>query len=95
MSDGSIDLSVSGGLSPYTYVWSNGSFSQDISNLLVGTYTVSVTDALGQTANASYTITEPIVITPIYTVTNTTGAGMSNGSISVVVSGGTPPYTYY
>ena len=29
--------------------------SQDISNLLAGTYTVSVTDALGQTANASYT----------------------------------------
>ncbi|MBT7480939.1 MAG: hypothetical protein HN677_00925, partial [Flavobacteriales bacterium] len=95
LSDGSIDLSVSGGLSPYTYVWSNGSFSQDISNLLAGTYTVSVTDALGQTANASYTITEPAVITPIYTVTNTTGAGMSNGSISVSVSGGTPPYTYY
>ena len=95
LSDGSIDLSVSGGLSPYTYVWSNGLFSQDISNLLAGTYTVSVTDALGQTANASYTITEPAVITPIYTVTNTTGAGMSNGSISVSVSGGTPPYTYY
>jgi len=95
LSDGSIDLSVSGGLSPYTYVWSNGSFSQDISNLLAGTYTVSVTDALGQTVNASYTITEPAVITPIYTVTNTTGTGMSNGSISVSVSGGTPPYTYY
>ena len=94
-SDGSIDLSVSGGLSPYTYVWSNGLFSQDISNLLAGTYTVSVTDALGQIVTASYTITEPAVITPVYTVTNTTGAGMSNGSISVSVSGGTPPYTYY
>ena len=32
LSDGSIDLSVNGGLSPYTYVWSNGLFSQDISN---------------------------------------------------------------
>jgi len=95
LSDGSIDLSVSGGLSPYTYVWSNGSFSQDISNLLAGTYTISVTDALGQTATSSYNITEPSVITPIYTVTNTTGFGMSNGSISVSVSGGTPPYTYY
>ena len=30
--DGSIDLSVSGGLSPYTFIWSNGSFSEDISN---------------------------------------------------------------
>ena len=95
LSDGSIDLSVSGGLFPYTYVWSNGLFSQDISNLLAGNYTVSLTDALGQTANASYTITEPFVVAPIYTVTNTSGAGMSNGSISVSVSGGTPAYTYY
>ena len=95
LSDGSIDLSVSGGLSPYTYIWSNGSFSQDISNLLAGTYTVSITDVLGQIATASYTITEPAVITPIYTVNNTTGSGMSNGSISVSVSGGTPAYTYY
>ena len=60
LSDGSIDLSVSGGLSPYTYVWSNGSYFLKISsNLLSGTYTVSVTDALGQIVNASYNITEP------------------------------------
>ncbi|MDC0204657.1 M12 family metallo-peptidase [Flavobacteriales bacterium] len=95
MCDGSIDLSVSGGLSPYTYIWSNGFFSEDISNLCPGTYTISVTDALGQIVITSYTITEPAVITPIYIVTNTTGAGMSDGSISVSVSGGTPPYTYY
>ena len=95
LSDGSIDLSVSGGLSPFTYVWSNGFFSQDVSSLLSGTYSVTVTDALGQIVTAIYTITEPSVITPIYIVTNTSGFGMNNGSISVSVSGGAPPYTYY
>ena len=95
LSDGSIDLSVNGGLSPYTYVWSNGLFSQDISNLLTGTYSVVVTDALGQTATSSYNITEPAVLSAAFIVTNTTGSGMSNGSITANPSGGIPPYSYY
>lgn len=43
-SDGSIDLSVSGGTPPYTFVWSNGSTSEDIGDVVAGTYTVIVTD---------------------------------------------------
>ena len=93
--DGSVDLSVTGGLSPYTYVWSNSSFSEDIFNLSSGTYTVIVTDALGQSVTSSYIVAEPSLILATYIVTNTTGIGMNNGSISVSVSGGTPPYTYY
>ncbi|PSR04913.1 MAG: hypothetical protein BRD50_02495, partial [Bacteroidetes bacterium SW_11_45_7] len=41
-SDGSIDLSVSGGTSPYSYNWSNGASSQDISGLTAGTYSVTL-----------------------------------------------------
>ena len=43
--DGSIDLTVSGGIAPYTYQWSNGATSQDIFNLSEGTYSVTVTDS--------------------------------------------------
>ena len=44
-STGEIALTVIDGSVPYTYSWSNGSFSEDVSNLTAGTYMVSVTDA--------------------------------------------------
>jgi hypothetical protein len=46
VNDGSIDLSVAGGVPPYTFAWSNGARSEDVANLASGTYTVSVTDAV-------------------------------------------------
>jgi gliding motility-associated-like protein len=42
--DGAIDLSVSNGDTPYTYLWSNNSISEDISGISAGTYSVTVTD---------------------------------------------------
>lgn len=43
--NGSIDLTITGGLPPFTVSWSNGSTEQDISELVSGTYTVTITDA--------------------------------------------------
>ncbi len=98
--NGSIDLTVSGGSSPYTYDWSNDgpenpdNDTQDLSGLVAGTYTVTVTDMVGATSTASVTITQPTAIVLSTTVINVLCNGGNNGSIDLTVSGGTPGYTY-
>ncbi|MFM7016870.1 MAG: gliding motility-associated C-terminal domain-containing protein [Bacteroidota bacterium] len=92
-SNGALDILVSSGVTPYTYLWSNGAVSQDISNISAGDYTVTVTDANGCIAGQQFTVTQPdsISIIPIIVSAN---CGQSSGSISVQVSGGISPYSY-
>jgi hypothetical protein len=54
--NGSINMTVSGGTSPYTFAWSNGSTSEDIGSLAPGTYTDTITDAVGCSLIASETV---------------------------------------
>jgi hypothetical protein len=58
--DGSIDLSVTGGASPYQFNWSNSATSEDISGLAAGTFTVIVTDANGCSASLMVTVTSVV-----------------------------------
>lgn len=55
-SSGAIDLSVTGGMAPYTFAWSNGMTTEDINNLITGTYSVVITDAIGCTAEYSFMV---------------------------------------
>lgn len=92
---GAIDISVSGGNGNYSYNWSNGAKTQDISNLAAGTYTVTVTSCSGsQTSTASFTIDEPAsAISATAQLTNPACFGQSTGAINLTVNGGTfnPP----
>ena len=62
--DGTISVSLSGGGSPYQYLWSNGETSQNISNLAPGSYSVTVTDAYDCVITEQFTLSaEPILLT--------------------------------
>ncbi|MCP4123303.1 MAG: T9SS type A sorting domain-containing protein [Bacteroidetes bacterium] len=98
--DGSIDITVGGGLAPYTFSWSNGGTTEDISGLAPGSYTVDVTDANGCTENGNATVAagaDPCATTVINisgNVSDENGAGGNDGSIDITVGGGLAPYTF-
>lgn len=91
---GAVTITVSGGTPGYTYTWSNGHTSQDIINVLAGTYSVTAVDANGCTVSVSATIAEPTPLLVILFPISPTCFGASNGQITSQVSGGTPPYSY-
>ena len=93
--DGVIDVSVSGGIAPYSFLWSNGVTSQTLTNIIAGSYTLTVTDNEGCVFVDSITITEPTA--PLNLVLSTTDLacnGVCTGTASVASSGGVAPYTY-
>lgn len=92
--DGSIDVTVSGGTVPYTYLWSTTDVTEDLNNLDVGQYDVTVTDGNQCTTTATYIITEPTLLTVTATVIDASCGGLADGSIDATVNGGTAPYSY-
>ncbi len=93
-SNGAIDLSVTGGTSPYSYSWNGGASTEDRTGLIAGTYNVTVTDNKGCTITHSATITEPTALQTSSTATSVSCNAGSNGAIDLSVTGGTAPYSY-
>ena len=94
-SNGSITLIPSGGVSPYTFDWSDGADTQNRTGLLAGTYLVTIKDANGCVGNTSVTITQPdALVATAGAQTNVACNGSATGSAMVNVTGGTGTYTY-
>ncbi len=95
LSDGSGNIAVSGGTTPYTYLWDNASTGAIATNLDAGFHFVTVTDANLCSATTFIQVLEP----PLFLLDSTrvqalTCFGGSNGTASVFVQGGTPSFQY-
>jgi uncharacterized protein (DUF2141 family) len=92
-SNGSASASPAGGSPGYTYKWSSGQTTQNISGLSPGSYTVTVTDAQGCTATATVNLSN--ITGPSLTVVKVDAlCDVNNGSATANPTAGTPNYTY-
>ncbi|MES2512677.1 MAG: gliding motility-associated C-terminal domain-containing protein [Bacteroidota bacterium] len=90
-SNGQISTTVQGGIPGYTYVWSPSGSAPSLNGLPASVNSVTVTDANSCSINASFNITQPSVLTSTFTSLPAT-CGLSNGSATVTLGGGTPAY---
>ncbi len=91
--DGKITIAVNGGQSPYTYIWSNGDNTSQITDLQAGVYSVTVTDANGCSVVDSAQVMPFVDMQAAFSINNETCEG-NDGVITAIVTGGTPPYSY-
>lgn len=89
-SSGHIDIAITGGKPPYSYIWSTGSSNQDVHNIPAGAYTVTITDADGLILSETFYLDNPEPIeVDVYTDDEYCG---HDGYIELDVWGGTGPY---
>ncbi len=93
-SNASIDLTVTGGLPPYTYLWSSGQTTQDIKAVHAGTYKVLIDDVNGCTALVQGEIKQPDDLSFGFAVSEVSCKDNHDGKVEMTNSGATPPYVY-
>ena len=88
--DGAIEINQTN----YTYNWSNGATTNSIHNLSPGVYQVTIVNSAGCTATASFTMTQPEILSATYTGTDAQDANSNDGTASATPTGGKAPYSY-
>lgn len=93
-SDGAVSIAFVNPVGTPTYLWNTGATTSSLSNLTAGTYIYTITNGNGCTTTGAISISQPFALdgTPSSTPAS---CGSANGSATVVVSGGTAPYTYF
>ncbi len=93
-SNGAIIInSLSGGTSPYVFLWSGTQTTQSINNIASGNYTVNITDANNCPSSKVYTINNYTYL-PIQENIINDRCNLKKGSATAVVLGGTAPISY-
>lgn len=91
---GSITVTGQTGTSPYTYLWNNGQTGNTITGLTQGTYSVSVTDALGCVLSENATVSNVDQLGFGQFTSVPPSCFTNDGSLTLIVTGGTAPYYY-
>ena len=91
--DGTATAIATAGTTPYSFLWSNGQTTATASNLIAGTYIVTVTDAAGCTVIATAVVNEPTALVASASSSDETCAG-NDGTATVSATSGTAPYTF-
>ncbi len=94
VADGQATANPTGGVPPYTYIWSNGGTTQIIQSLAFGHYTVTVSDASANTKSASGSVTQPNNIAANMPTTPQFCSIGPDGTAKCIPSGGTMPFTF-
>jgi gliding motility-associated-like protein len=94
-STGSITLNLENQFGPIQYIWANLSdTTQTIDSLSAGTYYFTVIDACNDTVRDSAVVVQPLALTDSVIITKASDLNTNNGSILLIVAGGTPTYNY-
>ena len=95
LSDGSVMPVVTGGVGNYSFSWSSGQNTADLSNIIAGNYVLTVTDGNGCIIEGDTTITEPGFLgLDVTDIVDNICFGESEGSVTVQETGGVGPYEY-
>ncbi len=91
---GAVDVTVSGGMSPYAYTWNQSATTEDIANVPAGNYSVTLTDAVGCSVSIADVVSEPELLSATESHTNVSCNGGHEGYVDITVTGGVTGYTY-
>jgi gliding motility-associated-like protein len=99
LSDGSINISTTGGIHPYSYRWTStagySASTEDIYNIPSSTYDLTITDSKLCVYDSSIFVSEPEPLALTAKITEVFCNAFSDGAIDVTVTGGVPPYSYF
>jgi len=100
--DGAITLNPTGGIGPYTFVWTTPTapilaqpVTASVINLCAGAYSVTITDALGCSVTYNFPLSNVNAPIPVLTTTPPSCNGICDGSITSITTGGTGAYTFF
>lgn len=90
-SNGSVTVAATGGYGNYQYIWNGNQYGQTYAGVTAGTYNVVVSDGVCAAATANYVLSQPSALSATTSHVDA-NCNTNNGSVSMTISGGTPPY---